>query len=143
MLSNSSKYALKAVLYLSLHSDESNKLFVKDISENTSIPTAYAAKLLQELARRKLISSARGPKGGFYLNEENRRQNVMSIIDAIDGKAKMETCMLGLEDCNESRPCPLHQLIVSSRSAMIHALETKTIQDFASELEHKRAFMPK
>ncbi|MGI9547683.1 MAG: RrF2 family transcriptional regulator [Flavobacteriaceae bacterium] len=143
MLSNSSKYALKAVLYLSLYSDDNNKLFVKDISENTDIPRAYTAKLLQELARRNLISSTRGPKGGFYVSEENRQQCVMSIVDAIDGKSKMETCMLGLEDCDESKPCPLHHLIVSSRTALIQVLETKTIQDLATELEHKRAFMPK
>ncbi len=57
MLSNSSKYALKAVLFLALHTDENNKMMVKDISARTNVPKAYIAKLLQELSKRNIISS--------------------------------------------------------------------------------------
>ena len=54
MLSKSSKYAIKAVLFLAIHSSEENKVIVKDIAKPTNVPQAYIAKLLQELAKRKL-----------------------------------------------------------------------------------------
>lgn len=142
MLSNSSKYALKAVLYLALHTDEINKIMVKDISERINVPKAYIAKLLQELSKRKIISSTKGPKGGFYLNASNRNETIMQIIEVIDGKKKLESCILGLEDCNEQKPCPIHRLISPSRSKMIALLETKTINDLATDLELNKAFLP-
>ncbi len=142
MLSNSSKYALKAVLYLALHTDENNKMMVKDISERINVPKAYIAKLLQELSKRKIISSTKGPKGGFYLNPSNRNETIIQIIEVIDGKKKMESCLLGLEDCNEEKPCPIHRLISPSRSKMIALLESKTINDLATDLELNKAFLP-
>lgn len=142
MLSNSSKYALKAVLYLALHTDENNKMMVKDISERINVPKAYIAKLLQELSKRKIISSTKGPKGGFYLNPSNRNETIIQIIEVIDGKKKMESCLLGLEDCDEQKPCPIHRLISPSRSKMIALLETKTINDMATDLELNKAFLP-
>lgn len=141
MLSNSSKYALKAVLYLALHSDENNKMMVKDISERINVPKAYIAKLLQELSRRKIISSTKGPKGGFYINPSNKNQSIMQIIEIIDGKKKMESCILGLEDCNEHKPCPIHSLLSPSRSKMIALLESKTLNDLAKDLELNKAFL--
>ena len=141
MLSNSSKYALKAVLYLALHSDENNKMMVKDISERINVPKAYIAKLLQELSRRKIISSTKGPKGGFYINPSNKNQSIMQIIEIIDGKKKMESCILGLEDCNEHKPCPIHSLLSPSRSKMIALLESETLNDLAKDLELNKAFL--
>ena len=89
MLSNSSKYALKAVLYLALNSDESNKLMVKDVARSIKVPQAYIAKLLQELSRRGVVSSTRGPKGGFYLNEDNLKRPLIDIIIPIDGEKRI------------------------------------------------------
>jgi len=142
MFSNSSKYALKAVLYLAVHTDENTKMMVKDISERINVPKAYLAKLLQELSKRKIISSTKGPKGGFYINPSNKNQTLMQIIEVIDGKKKMESCVLGLEDCNEQKPCPIHRLISPSRSKMIALLESKTINDLAMDLELNKAFLP-
>jgi Rrf2 family protein len=142
MLSNSSKYALKAVLFLALHTNENNKMMVKDISERINVPKAYLAKLLQELSKRKILSSSKGPKGGFYINEANKNQPIMKIIDIIDGKKRIESCVLSLEDCNEHKPCPLHALITPSRSKMIALLESKTINDLAMDLKLNKAFLP-
>ena len=97
MLSNSSKYAIKAVLFLALNSSKENKVVVKDIAKPINVPQAYIAKLLQDLARENIISSVRGPKGGFYLSDENKNQSVLSIIAIINGEEKLKTCMLSLD----------------------------------------------
>lgn len=142
MLTNSSKYALKAVLYLTLHTDESSKLQVREISENIDVPRAYTAKLLQALSKRRIISSARGPKGGFFVDKENRKQSVMSIIDVIDGRKKMENCILGFSDCDEREPCPLHFHINQARAQLLHVLESKTIEELANDLRDRKSFLP-
>lgn len=142
MISNSSKYALKAVLYLTMHTDEQRKMQVREISDNIQVPRAYTAKLLQALARQDVISSSRGPKGGFYINETDRKQSIMKIIDVIDGRKKIEACILGLDNCDEEKPCPLHNLIASSRSKMIRVFEEISLEELAQNLRDKQSFLP-
>jgi Rrf2 family protein len=140
MLTNSSKYALKAVLFLTMYSDENHKMQVKDICEKINIPKAYSGKLLQALAKRNIISSSRGPKGGFYVDQGNKKQSIMSIIDTIDGRKKMEACIIGLDDCQEENPCPMHNLFASSRARMIQVFEETTLDDLAGNLDSKELF---
>ena len=142
MLSNSSKYALKAVLYLAVNSSKTKKILAKNISKPTNIPKPYLSKILQELAKHDIVSSVRGPHGGFYLSDKNRAQPVMLIVDVIDGKKRIESCMLSLEDCNENKPCPLHELVGPMRTKFIKSLENKTIEALASALKNKKAFLP-
>lgn len=142
MLSNSSKYAVKAVLFLALHSSEMEKIMVKDINEPINVPKAYIAKLLQELVRANIISSTRGPKGGFYLNNENKNQSVMKILNIIDGEKRLTSCMLSLEKCNEKKPCPMHHILSPYRKKILKHLEHKTIKELALEVELGNAFLP-
>ncbi|WP_166967383.1 RrF2 family transcriptional regulator [Yeosuana marina] len=142
MISNSSKYAIKAVLFLAIHSNEENKIMVKDIAEPINVPQAYIAKLLQELAKRKLISSTRGPKGGFYLSSEDKERNVMDIISVIDGEKKINSCLLSLERCNSSNPCPIHHLANQSRIVLIENLKQNSINELALDVKNGKSKLP-
>lgn len=138
MLSKSSKYAIKAVLFLALHSDE-KKVKVKDISEPINVPQAYIAKLLQELSRNKIISSSRGPKGGFYLSKADLGN---SLINIIDGEKRLHACVLSLEKCNLEKPCPLHELVYPIKTKFIKALQDKTIKEFSTLIKQGKVFLP-
>ena len=59
------KICYKTVLYLALNSNETKRVMVKHIAAPINVPQAYLAKLLQELSRAHIISSVKGPKGGF------------------------------------------------------------------------------
>lgn len=142
MLSNSSKYALKAVLFLALHSNEEKKLMVKEFHEKINVPKAYLSKLLQELSRQDLISSARGPKGGFYLSSSQRELPLVNFIEVIDGHTRMTHCMLSLEDCDADTPCPLHAIFQPLRSKLVRELQVLTAHDLAIDLHQKRSFLP-
>jgi len=133
MLSKSSKYAIRAVLFLSLNSDESNKFSPKDIAEETHMPAPFLAKTLQELTRRKLISSVKGRNGGFYLTEENRSNTLISIVDSLEGMGKFQECLLGLPVCSNENPCPLHNSYSSIRNTIVQELTFKTIADLTKE----------
>ncbi len=142
MLSNSSKYAIKAVLFLAVNSNENKKVMIKDISKPINVPQAYIAKLLQELSKQKIISSTRGPNGGFYLSDNNRKQSIMSIIDVIDGEEKLSFCMLSLKECDNEKPCPLHKIAYTYRSELLNRLNEKTIEDLAIEIKSGETFLP-
>jgi len=142
MLSNSSKYAIKAVLYLALNSSEEHRVMVKDISIPINVPQAYLAKLLQELSREGIISSVKGPKGGFYLSDIDLRNSLMDVINVIDGKKRLNSCALSLEKCDLEKPCPLHNLISPVKQKFINNLQNKTIKDFSQEIKAGISFLP-
>ncbi len=142
MFSNSSKYAIKAVLFLALNSNDEKKIMVKDIAGPINVPQAYIAKLLQELSRQKVISSTRGPKGGFYLTDENKKHPLKKIIQVIDGENRLTSCLLSLENCNEEKPCPLHKMAAPLRNELLDSLENKTICDLAKDVREGKAFLP-
>lgn len=142
MLSNSSKYAIKAVLFLALHSSKENKILAKDISEPINVPQAYIAKLLQPLVKENIVSSTKGPKGGFYLEEVSLNKSIMSIIMVIDGEDKWNACMLSLEKCNQEKPCPLHHILSTSRNKILEHLNNKTINDLILSVKSGDSFLP-
>jgi len=142
MFSNSSKYAIKAVLFLAVNSNEDNRIMVKEMAEPINVPQAYLAKLLQELSREGIISSKKGPKGGFFLSKENELKTLMNVVDVIDGDDKFNSCLLSLEKCNADKPCPLHELATPSRSKFIQSLNQNSIKDFSKQIEQGKDFLP-
>lgn len=142
MFSNSVKYAINAVLYLAIHTKGSEKILARDIGEAIPVPKAYVAKLLQDLVRHNIISSTRGPKGGFFLTEANRKIPIIRIVELIDGEDIFTSCVLGLSQCNDAKPCPLHDKISPYRWSLLTSLEYNTIQDFANEIIESKSYLP-
>ncbi len=73
MLSNACKYDIRSMLYLVLHTDETKKIGVKKIAEDLDTPQPFLAKLLQQLTRSRLVSSTKGPNGGFFYPKKIRK----------------------------------------------------------------------
>lgn len=141
MLSNSSKYAINAILYLAVHASENNKIGVKDIAESLNIPSPFLAKLLQILVKKKALSSTKGPRGGFYLTEKEKEIPLVQIVYHIDGIDKFTSCALGLKKCSSDKPCPVHHSVQPLKVAFLELLETNTIKDFAEKVKQGNAFL--
>ena len=99
MFSKSCKYAIRAVLFLGMHSEEGKLIGVDTISEELEVPKHFLAKLLQQLSSARIISSMKGRYGGFYLSEEDRQSNLYAVIEAIDGPGTFSDCVIGLKTC--------------------------------------------
>ncbi|HUN15975.1 MAG TPA: Rrf2 family transcriptional regulator [Saprospiraceae bacterium] len=108
MLSVTCKASIKAVIYLGSKSHLDEKASIKEVAEFINENEHTVGKLLQKLVKEELINSAKGPNGGFYINEKQKKQAVINIIHAIDGKDVFKQCGLGLSKCSESHPCPFH-----------------------------------
>jgi Rrf2 family protein len=137
MLSNASKYAILSTLYLAEHSSEERKISVKEIADNIDVPSPFLAKLFQQLVRGKIISSTKGPHGGFYLSDKNKKKNVLDIIDNIDGLNKLNGCFLGLHECDSTNPCPVHFIVVPFKNNILAKFRDLTIMEFAQEISDK------
>ncbi|NER14698.1 Rrf2 family transcriptional regulator [Leptobacterium flavescens] len=141
MLSSASKYAINAVLYLAVESSEDKKIGAKEVAEAIGVPTPFLAKLLQNLAKKNVISSLKGPKGGFFLSEENKSLKLISVVEHIDGLSKFEECVLGLKNCSNDKPCPIHFSVQPFKNTMFDELSNNTIEAFAVKVRNGETFL--
>lgn len=138
MLSNESKYAIRGVLYLAVHASEDVKIGSKEVGKNIKVSVTFLAKIFQKLNKEKLITSSKGPKGGFYLTKEQLAGNLMSIIECIDGPKVFNSCYIGLDKCSDENPCSIHHIAAPLRNQMILTLRNKNIADFAKDTKSGR-----
>jgi len=141
ILSRSATYGLRAVLFLSLYSEKEERFGVKTIAKELDFPESYLGKVLQNLVRKGIISSAKGPRGGFFIDQENTNRPVIQIVEAIDGLERFSACGLGLHECSDEKPCPIHKEYGALRDGLFDLLSQKTIADFKKDIEEGRAII--
>lgn len=83
-ITRSTGYALLAVAYIAQHQEE-NIILSQDISKKYDISPEYLLKILQQLVRANILSSKRGPRGGFSLAKPPQKITMLQIIEAVDG----------------------------------------------------------
>ena len=141
MLSNSSKYAINAVIYLAQNSSASKRLAPKDVAQALKIPTSFLAKILQILARKKVISSNKGPGGGFWLTDEEKQAPLMNVVKQIGEAERFTSCAMGFKECSSEKPCPLHTSVHPFRDTFMRELTDNSIASFAQKIVDKTAFL--
>ena len=82
-LTTKGRYAVTAMLDLALHADE-GPVSLADISERQGISISYLEQLFAKLRRRHLVSSVRGPGGGYCLMPEARTVSIAAIMAAVE-----------------------------------------------------------
>lgn len=129
MLSYSCKIGIKAVIYLASKFESGENAGIKEIAELIDASEHTIGKLLQTLVKQGIINSVKGPAGGFYISKEQRKQPIISIVEAIDGKQVFKECGLGLSKCSASHPCPIHNDYKEARDLIENVFTNKKIAD--------------
>jgi Rrf2 family protein len=141
MLTNASKYAIRAVLYLAENSSVEKKFGAKQIASELEIPLHFIAKLLQQLSKAAVISSQKGPQGGFYTTKKDLSNNVCAILEVIESDDIFEGCFLGLSECDDKNPCPVHHIVSPFKKSILEKFEHKSIADFALEIKDNGSYL--
>ena len=141
MFSKTCEYALRAMLFVGQKSKNGNKTGIRAIAEGIDSPEHFIAKILQELSRKHLIHSTKGPNGGFYLTGQDMECPLADIVKAIDGDKIFSGCGLGLKECSEKNPCPIHNRFKEIRKEIHGMLQSARLNDFNEQLEKKLAFL--
>ncbi|MFP4024776.1 MAG: RrF2 family transcriptional regulator [Thiohalospira sp.] len=139
MLSNTCKYAIRAVIYLSLNGGEEKKIGIKEISKELEIPTPFLGKILQTLAKNKLLKSTKGPHGGFSLGRPAKEISLLNIVEVIDGLDFFNTCLIGLSTCkpteHENVQCPIHHKYEPISKQIYDLFNNETIENLKNKIE--------
>lgn len=141
MFSKTCEYAIRAMIFIAQKTKDGNKVGIKEIAKGIDSPEHFIAKILQDLGRRKLLQSVKGPNGGFYLDKEALECSLADIVKVIDGDNLFTGCGLGLKQCSESHPCPIHHEFKSVRKGILTMLEKAKLGAFTEELEKSLTFL--
>lgn len=130
------KYAIRAVCHIA-HLAPGARAQVKEISEALDIPQAFLSKILQDLARKGILTSAKGPGGGFELNGSPSETSLYSLVEAVEGPPAEGECLLGLSICADDVKCPIHDTWKDIQDAFRERMRSTSVMDVV-EADHRK-----
>ena len=138
MLSNTCKYAVRALIYLGKFSADGTKIGIKKISADLAIPTPFLGKILQNLVKQKILVSTKGPNGGFGLGRKTDEISLYDIVRIVDGDDFFNMCLIGHHSCAtheaEEKPCPVHALFGPIRAQMLQFYQETTLTGILGDM---------
>ncbi|MDH3252056.1 MAG: Rrf2 family transcriptional regulator [Ignavibacteria bacterium] len=135
IFSRQCEYALQAVLYMALK-PQGKMSSIKEMTSKLDIPPHFLAKILQDLTRKGLLASMKGPSGGFGLGMAAKEITLFHIVEAVDGVEFTQTCVLGFPECSGKNPCAVHEKWAGLRDGIYNMLVSKNIAEMAKDM-HK------
>ena len=127
--SRSAEYAIRSFVYLA-RVPGGKFTMAKTVAEKEQIPAHFLAKILQELTRKGLLRSSKGPSGGFALRTPASQIRLLDLVEALDGHTLAESL--------DQAPWILDSW-KDLHSRIMDYLERNTIADVAKALDNKKS----
>jgi Rrf2 family protein len=141
MFSKTCEYAIRAILFIAQKSKQGVKVTIKDVAKGIDSPEFFLGKILQELSRKGIVKLLKGPTGRFYLDDESMQYSLADVVIAINGDKIFNGCGLGLKQCSEKQPCPIHKEFKKRRSDIFKLLENSKLGEFNNLLDKRLAVL--
>jgi len=135
-LTTKGRYAVTAMLDLALHEEE-GPISLADISRRQEISLSYLEQLFAKLRKNRLVSSVRGPGGGYELRESADSIYIAQIIDAVNESLDTTRCQ-GAGDCQGGEICLTHYLWRDLSQQIHEFLSNISLADLVEKNEIKR-----
>lgn len=125
-------YGLIAMHFIASHGDE-GVVSAKRIAEEFHIPAERLAKILQRLAKKGLITSHNGPKGGYVLTRPASAITVGQVVRALEGPLRIVSCMSENDDCPQFSRCNLRGPVQRIQASVSLVLDGMTLADLVAD----------
>lgn len=132
MFSSTAEYALRAVAYLAVQ--EGHLSSSQTIADYTKVPAGYLSKILNDLVNAGMVSSKRGPSGGFALIRPAETLTVLEVVNAVDPLQRITVCPLGIP-AHGTNLCKLHRRLDDAIALVEGALSASTIAELVERRE--------
>lgn len=133
IFSRNSEYAIRLIFYLMERQPLARFLRIKDIAQELDVPYFQLAKVANTLISRKILRSSTGPTGGIDLAIEVGDLTLSKIITVFGDDEVFDRCVLGLPECTEKNPCPIHSVWGETRDEMKDIFFKKTLAELKAE----------
>lgn len=140
MFSKSCEYGIKAMIFIAQQSQKKQRVALKEIANAIDSPEAFTAKILQALARNNIIVSMKGANGGYEV-DLNKPITLLAIVTAIDGDKIYNGCALGLRECGDDKPCPMHHEFKVIRANLKQTLQNTSLYQLTQGLNDGLTFL--
>ena len=141
MFSKACEYALRATIYIAQKSSDLQKLGVEEIAKGIDAPKPFTAKILQKLNKGNVISSVKGPNGGFFISDKFKEQPVWNVLVAMEEDERLTNCVMGLDECSDKKPCPMHAQYKSIKQQLVDLFKDKMIMDIAETIKKNKTYI--
>jgi Rrf2 family protein len=131
-LSKKADYALMAMKHLATRTDSASAS-AREIAEQYDIPIELMAKVLQRLARRGLVTSLQGTRGGYRLARPTTQISVAAIIEAIEGPLQVTACSTEEENCGQYAKCSIRDPLWKIKDRIVSALSDCSLQEIVAD----------
>ncbi len=126
-LSEAASLSLHAMTLIANDSDRSYN--VKTLAKVLDASESHLAKLMQKLVKAELLSSSRGPKGGFKLNKPSDKITLLEVYESIEGKVSISGCPLKRTTC-PFKGCFFKGLLTELNQRFVEYLKSSKLSDF-------------
>jgi Rrf2 family protein len=132
MFSKACEYAIRASIFIATKSSQGIRVGIKDVAKEIDSPEPFTAKIMQILTKNGIIDSAKGVGGGFEVSVIAIKSiKLIQIVDAVDGDSIYKGCGIGLKECSETHPCPVHNEFKVIRELLLEMLTNTTLEELA------------
>ena len=129
-LTTKGRYAVTAMLDLAIHYGQ-GPITLADIAQRQGISLSYLEQLFSRLRKRSLVSSVRGPGGGYSLGRPAGEIFVAEVIAAVDESVDTTRCG-GAGNCQDNERCLTHDLWIDLSHRIYDYLSHISLQDLMS-----------
>ena len=127
LLSRSTDYAIRAMLYMA--QDEDRIVSTADLDRDLDLPRPFMRKTLQMLQKAGYLSSIQGHHGGFKLETAPEKVRLLDLMMIFQGKLSLGDCLFKKKICHCRQSCPLRREIKSMESKMVSHFQNLTLAD--------------
>lgn len=139
ILSQTSKYGLRSMLYLASKYDKGEFVNIKEIAAELELSFHFLTKIFRSLTHKGMLTSYKGPNGGIALTQSPKNIMLIEIITALEGEEYFDQCMLGLKGCGISIPCPVHDFWTNIKTEVKTHLATTSLKELGEKVKTEKA----
>lgn len=139
-LTKKADYGLIALRHLA--STPGQTASARDIADAYKLPVPLLAKVLQKLARERILESAAGTSGGYRLARDPGRITALEVVRALDGPVILTHCFTEHGTCDQSSSCTVREPLRRVHEAILDLLDKFTINDLAESPAVKLTQLP-
>ena len=118
---------------MAMSAENQKKVQLDEMAEVLNVPRHFLGKVMKRMVKEGVLSSMKGPYGGFFLNENTMTTPLHKIIEITGESEAFSVCTLKLSKCSSNNPCPLHKKMEEVRNECRTILSTTNIGDLLSK----------
>jgi Rrf2 family protein len=141
MLTKSTEYAIRALIYVQIQNWKKLRPGVSEIALEIEASTAFTAKILHQLTSRRVLESMKGRGGGFFFTGNNSDLSLYQVIILMEGDGLFTKCGFGLKNCNDDNPCPIHDRHIKLRKELFNMANSETVSSLAQKISQGHAVL--